>query len=144
MPWPVIVLFILLGFYAIHFVIRFLWIVRSIANLHTAICSKQVNDLAILYTLGKNEWVPAYHFQYLNIEDLIRDCTGRISQGLINPFASWNMYTLLPTLDMAKKIFAAVQSGEAVTDTKEFIARTRELRNQIEEEEMLRMWEENE
>ncbi len=144
MPWPLIVLFILLGFYAIHFVIRLLWIVRSIDKLHTAICSKQVNDLAILYALGKNEWVPTYHFRYLNMEDLIKDCTDRIRRALINPFASWNMYTLLPTLDMAKKIFAAVQSGEAVTDTKEFIARTRELRNQIEEEETFRLWEENE
>lgn len=144
MPWPIIVLLALSGAYIIYFVIRLLWISRSMDKLHTAICSKQVNDLATLYALGKHEWVPAYHFRYLNIDDLIKDCTDRLWRALFNPFASWNMYTLLPTLNMAKKIFAAVRSGEAVTDSKEFIARTRELRAQIEEEEMLRMWEENE
>jgi hypothetical protein len=144
MPWPIIVLLALSGAYIIYFTIRLLWIARSIDKLHTAICSKQVNDLAILYALGKHKRVPVYRFRYLNIEDLIKDCTGRIYRALLNPFTSWNMYTLLPTLDMAKKIFAAVRSGEAVTDTKEYLARTRELRAQIEEEEIFKMWEENE
>ena len=130
-----IILISVLGLAALYFCYTFarlVWLVSSIRKLHAAVQSIATNQLALLYLQGDMTAIQNYHNPYAeSFETFIDYCGERIKKLFYNPFASWNMYALLPDMQTALWLKRNIDSGVATTSQKEYSKRAQELLAQI-------------
>ena len=96
----------------IFYGIRLFWLIKSLETLHIMICSKCINDMALLYVGEKYKQIremdcPSY-------EQFVSACGDRISKVFLNPF-KWNKYYLLPDLQTAITLKREFEAG-IITD----------------------------
>jgi hypothetical protein len=122
----------LAALYLWYIIVRLVWLVSSIRKLHAAVQSIATNQLALLYLQGDMTAIQNYNNPYAeSFEVFIDYCGGRIKKLFYNPFASWNMYALLPNVQTALWLKRNIDSGVATTSQKEYSKRAQELLAQI-------------
>jgi hypothetical protein len=112
--------------------IRFLWLIKSLETLHIMICSKCINDMALLYVAEKYRQIkemdcPSY-------EQFISACGDRIVKIFFNPF-KWNKYCLLPDLQTAITLKREFEAGIITDKPDESILRADAFMEQLLHEE---------
>ena len=115
----------------IFYGIRFFWLIKSLEALHTMLCSKCINDMALLYIGEKYKQImgmdcPSY-------EQFISICGDRIGKAFFNPF-KWNKYYLLPDLQTAITLKREFDAGIITDKQDEYTQRANAFMEQLDEE----------
>ena len=111
--------------------IRFVWLIKSLETLHIMVCSKCINDMALLYVGEKYKQI--MEIQCPSHEQFIRICGDRITKIFFNPF-KWNKYYLLPDLQTAITLKREFDAGIITDKHDEYMLRANAFMEQMQEE----------
>lgn len=129
--WFIITIISFGGLVSVFLMIKMYWARRAIDFLYILVCSKCVNDMALLFITEK--WDALQAMECPTKEQFQAACQKRINRFYLTPFASWNRWTFLPNLETARILYWDYHKGIITNDVNEYLLRANAFKEQLRE-----------